>query len=393
VGSIPRSFWLMPRQLSGGCRRRFRMWIFRCRGLCPKGGPDGGIRVLSEGDSDLHTIRDVARLAGVSVPTASKVLNKKGTVSPKLTRRVLSAMEALDYQPDQVARSLKVRQTKTIGIVIPDITNPFFTDVIRGVENEARAHGYSLILTDSNEDAAAEQENLNMLFARRVDGVLLSPVRAFSEPDRLTRRRFPLVLFDRCSAGFEGSAVVTDNFQAAHDATRHLIGLGHVRIAIITGRQDLPNAFDRLEGCRRAFQEAHLALREEYLRNGNFQLEGGYQSALQLLNLPDPPTAIFSSNNKMTLGLMRALAELHIACPERVSVLGFDDFDWTSNFSPRLTTVAQPALEMGKQAVRMLVRKMQATLEGASRPDEEIVALKAELRIRDSTAPPFDLHG
>lgn len=341
----------------------------------------------------MHTIRDVARLAGVSVPTASKVMNKKGTVSPELTRRVLSAMEALDYQPDQVARSLKVRHTKTIGIVIPDITNPFFTDVIRGVENRARAHGYSLILTDSNEDPAAEQENLNMLFARRVDGVLLSPTVAFSAQDRLTRRRFPLVLFDRCSMGFKGSAVVTDNFQAAYDATRHLIDLGHERIAIITGRPDLPNAFDRLEGCRRAFQEAHLPLREEYLRNGDFQLEGGYQCSMELLRLPDPPTAIFSSNNKMTLGLMRALAELRIPCPERVSVLGFDDFDWTSNFSPRLTAVAQPALEMGKQAVRMLVDKMQATWEGVSSQEEKVVALKAELRIRDSTGPPFSRRG
>ena len=123
----------------------------------------------------MHTIRDVARLAGVSVATASKVLNKKGSVRPKLVQRVLDAMSALDYQPDQVARSLKARQTQTIGIVIPDITNPFFTDVIRGVETEARASGYSLILTDSSEDPALEEMNLNMLFARRADGMLLAP--------------------------------------------------------------------------------------------------------------------------------------------------------------------------------------------------------------------------
>ena len=337
----------------------------------------------------MHTIRDVARLAGVSVPTASKVLNKKGSVRPKLVQRVLNAVETLDYHPDQVARSLKVRSTQTVGIVIPDITNPFFTDVIKGVENEARAQGYSLILCDSSEDPALEQTNLTTLFARRVDGVLLAPTAAFATQDRLTRRRFPLVLFDRLSPGFTGSAVVTDNFGAAYDATRHLLGLGHQRVAIITGRLDLLNAFDRLEGFRHALQEAHLPLREEYLRRGNFQLESGYQCGLELMQLPDPPTAIFSSNNKMTLGLMRALNELHVPCPDRVSVLGFDDFDWAANFSPRLTSVAQPTLEMGKQAMQMLLRKMQSVREGVCGEEEKVEVLKAELRVRDSTAAPF----
>jgi LacI family transcriptional regulator len=342
-----------------------------------------------EGGSAVHTIRDVARLAGVSVATTSKVLNKKGYVSTKLTQRVLSATEALDYQPDQVARSLKVRHTQTIGIIIPDITNPFFTDVIKGVENEARARGYSLILCDSSEDPALEQGNLRMLFSRRVDGVLLAPTEDYVAPDRVTRRHFPLVFFDRCSRGFTGSAVVTDNFGAAYDATRHLIGLGHQRLAIITGRLDLPNAVERLEGFRQALQEARLLLREEYLRRGDFHLESGHQQGLELLRLPDPPTAIFSCNNKMTLGLMRALYELGVPCPERVSVLGFDDFDWAANFSPRLTTVAQPTLEMGKQAVQMLLAKIESFKKGLEWDEEKVVALKAELRIRDSTAAPY----
>jgi len=342
-----------------------------------------------EGGSAVHTIRDVARLAGVSVATTSKVLNNKGYVSPKLTQRVLSATEALDYHPDQVARSLKVRQTQTIGIVIPDVTNPFFTDVIKGVENEARAAGYSLILCDSSEDPALERSNLSMLFSRRVDGVLLAPTEGCWAPERVARRRFPLVLFDRCSLGFTGSAVLTDNFAAAYDATRHLIGLGHQRLAIITGRLDLPNAVERLEGFRQALQEARLLLRQEYLRRGDFHLESGHQQGLELLRLPDPPTAIFSCNNKMTLGLMRALYELGVPCPERVSVLGFDDFDWAANFNPRLTTVAQPTLEMGKQAVQMLLAKIESFNRRLEFDEEKVVALKAELRIRDSTAPPY----
>jgi LacI family transcriptional regulator len=316
-------------------------------------------------------------------------LNEKGSVSPKLTQRVLSAVEALDYHPDQVARSLKTRETRTIGIVIPDVTNPFFTDVIRGVESEARVQGYSLIFCDSNEDPSLEQTNLKMLFSRRVDGVLLAPTEANAAQDRLTRRRFPLVFFDRVPPNFFGFAVVTDNLGAAQDATRHLVDLGHERIAIITGQLNLSNGLDRLEGFRKALQQAGLPLRDEYLQRGDFQLESGHICGLKLLKLDPPPTAIFCCNNQMTLGLMRALNELGVACPGRVSVLGFDDFDWAANFSPRLTTVAQPTLEMGKQAVQMLICNIRSFKERESSGEEHVVVLKAELRVRDSTAAPY----
>jgi LacI family transcriptional regulator len=337
----------------------------------------------------LYTIRDVARLAAVSVATVSAVVNKKGRVSPELTQRVEGAMEALDYHPSHVARSLKVCQTEIVGIIIPDATNPFFTDVIRGVEAETRAHGYSLILCDSNEDPAQERDNLNTLFSRRVDGVLLAPTDAYAAQDRLMQRRFPLVFFDRIPPGFKGSAVTTDNLGAAYEATRHLIALGHQRIAIIAGRLDLSNGLDRLEGFRKALQEASLPLPDEYLMRGDFQLQSGHKCGLDLLRLRTPPTAVFSCNNQMTLGLMRALYENRVHCPERISVLGFDDFEWAANFSPRLTTVAQPTFEMGKQAMQMLMRKMKTFKRKDDAVEEKVVALKAELRIRDSTAPPY----
>jgi LacI family transcriptional regulator, galactose operon repressor len=336
----------------------------------------------------LHTIRDVARLADVAVGTVSKVLNSKGTVSPKLRQRVLSAMEALDYRPDQVARSLKVRQTQTIGMVIPDITNPFFGDVVRGVEAEARARGYSLILCDSNEDPATEQADLDTLFARRVDGVLIAPAGDTPAPDRVALRRFPLVFFDRIPPGFTGSAVLTNNLEAVFEATRHLMAMGHRRLAIITGRPNLSSARDRLEGFRKALQQEGVLLRSEYLRQGDFQVESGYNCGLELLRLPSPPTAIFSCNNQMTLGLMRAVAELHVPCPAQVSVLGFDDFLWAANFSPRLTAIAQPSFEMGKLATQMLLGKINSLREKACDDQEQVLVLKAELRLRDSTAAP-----
>ena len=337
----------------------------------------------------MPTIRDVARLANVSLGTVSKVIGGKGTVRPKLAQRIQSAMQALDYHPDQVARSLRVRRTDTIGVLVSDVTNPFFTSIIRGIESEARIHGYSVILCDSNEDPALESSNLDTLFARRVDGVLLIPTHAHTAREQLVRRRFPMVFIDRIPPNFVGSAVVADNVGAAYDATQHLIALGHKHLAIITGNLSLSNGLDRLEGFRKALQQAGFPLHESYLQRGDFLLQSGYLCAQKLLSLPLPPTAILSCSNQMTLGLMRAMREMSISCPEQVSIVGFDDFDWVENTVPRLTTVAQPTLEMGKQSLRMLVRRIKSFQKQGGNPEpEEVLELKTHLCLRDSTAPP-----
>jgi LacI family transcriptional regulator len=339
----------------------------------------------------LYTIRDIARLAGVSVATVSGVLNNKPTVKPALVDRVKKAMEALDYHPDHVARSLRVRRTCTVGMVIADVTNPFFTEVIRGVEKEAQSNGYSVILCDANEDPALERHYLSTLFSRRVDGVLLAPTSSPSAQESRIHKRFPIVLIDRIPLGFTGDAVMTDNFGGAYDGTRHLIELGHRQIAIISGQLNFSNGLDRLDGFRKALQEQHLALPDEYFQRGDFQLESGYRCGLELMRLPMPPTAIFSCNNRMTLGLMRALSEVHVHCPEAVSVLGFDDFEWSAYFTPRLTTIAQPAYEMGTQAMQILLRRLQAPAENNGLNDETpgtVIRLKTELRVRDSTTVP-----
>jgi LacI family transcriptional regulator len=342
----------------------------------------------------LYTIRDIARLAGVSVATVSKVLNNKPTVKPKLVQQVKQAVEALDYHPDQGARSLRVRHTFTAGMIVADVTNPFFTEVIRGIEQEAEVNGYSLILCDTNEDEELEKHYLTTLFSQRVDGVLLIPTSPRLALERHIQRRFPIVLIDRIPLDYTGAAVMTDNVAAAFEGTRHLIELGHRKIAIITGRLNLSNGLDRLEGFRKALEESHIALRDEFLQQGDFQSESGYQCTLKLMGLPEPPTAIFSCNNNMTLGLMRALGELRRQCPQDVSVLGFDDFEWSANFIPRLSTIAQPTYEMGKQAMQMLLRKLAARSSGeevVSGTGETPLMLKAELRKRDSTAalPPL----
>lgn len=339
----------------------------------------------------MYTIRDVARLAGVSVATVSGVINSKPTIKRTLVQRVKDAMVTLDYHPDQVARSLRARRTLTIGAVIADITNPFYADVIRGAEKEAQSNGYSVFLCDASEDPALESRYLSSLFSRRVDGVLLAPTCASPVEYAAMQKRFPMVLIDGYPHGFRGAAVVTDSVTAAYEATKYLIGLGHSRIAIITGRLDLSSGFDRLEGFRKALHEERLILNEAYIQTGNFQTDSGYRSGLNLMRLPEPPTAIFSCNNQMTLGLMRALRELEVPCPKAVSILGFDDFEWSSYFQPRLTAIAQPSREMGRQAMQILLRRLSPTdheSHASALEKDAVVMLKAELRIRDSTTAP-----
>ncbi len=330
-------------------------------------------------------MREVARLAGVSVSTVSAVINETTIVSPRRAQKVREAMNALDYHPDQVARSLKVGRTEVVGVIMPDITNAFYPEVIRGIEDTAGQASYSVILCNSNEDPAQEQRRLNTLFSRRVDGVLIACSDAATAYDSLIRRRFPIVFFDRLPAGAQRGAVCTDNLDAGQSATEHLLELGHRQIAMITGNLLHSTHRDRLEGFRQAMQGRQVAIRNEYLRSGDLQTQSGYESGLALLRLPQPPTAIITSNNKMLLGLMRAIGDLGLVCPAQVSVIGFDDYVWTENFTPRLTVVRQQTYEIGCRAMAMLLKQIGS--EGGSE-QSEVVQLKAELVIRESTAAP-----
>jgi LacI family transcriptional regulator len=330
-------------------------------------------------------MREVARLAGVSVSTVSAVINGTVIVSPRRTQKVREAMDVLEYYPDQVARSLKVGRTKVVGVVMPDITNAFYPEVIRGIEDTAGQVGYSVILCNSNEDPAKEQQHLSMLFSRRVDGVLIACSDAATAYDSLIRKRFPIVFFDRLPSGAHRGAVCTDNLDAARSATEYLLQLGHRKIAMITGNLLHSTHRDRLEGFRKAMQEHHVAILNEYLRSGNLQTHSGYALGLELLRLPQPPTAIIASNNKMLLGLMRVIGELSLACPAYVSVIGFDDYVWTEHFTPRLTVVKQKTYDIGCHAMSMLLAQIGS--EGGS-DHGDLEQIKAELLIRESTARP-----
>jgi len=338
--------------------------------------------------SPSYTMIDVAKLARVSVTTVSAIVNGRGRVSPKLTQRVEDAMATLDYHPNEVARSLRVSRTFTIGMVVPDVSNFFFNDILAGAETKTRQFGFSVLLCDSHEEPAQERELLAMLVRRRVDGILLASTEDTLEESRLPGRRPPIVCFDREPGRFRGGVVLVDNVLASFQATRHLIELGHQRIGIVAGPQTILTGAERLAGFRQALEEAHLALPPEYVRATSFATEPAYCAALELLELSNPPTAIFACNNRMTMGLMRALRHLGLRCPRDVSVVGFDDFEWSELFNPRLTTVVQPSHQMGEVAAEMLIETIMSSDQRAESGERKCRVLKAELRVRESTAPP-----
>lgn len=331
-------------------------------------------------------MRDVARLAGVAISTVSALINDGPRVSPARAQRIRDAMQALDYHPDQVARSLKMGRTQTIGVIVPDITNAFYPQVIRGIEDSAQEAGYGVLLCNSNESPQQEQAHLSMLFSRRVDGVLIACAHGVGAREAPLQRRFPLVFVDRIPQGVSSGAICSDNVDAARAATRHLIDLGHRRIALLAGNLDLSPHAARLEGFRRAMQQAHLPVREELLCAGGMQIEDGKTAGDRLLRLAEPPTAVIASNSKLLLGLLRAIEERGVLCPRDISIVHFDESEWSEHFRPRLTAVVQPTYEMGRRAFELLRERIE---QKTAPPDTSgITMLQAELHQRESTAPP-----
>ncbi len=339
-------------------------------------------------------MQDVSRLADVSIATVSAVVNGKAVVSKELMERVNRAIRILNYQPNIVARSLRMQKSHAFGLVMPQIASPFYAEVLRGVEDEAKENGYSILIADSRGDPDEEQRQLNILSSRRVDGILLAPANLQTMVYDQLDPSLAIVLFDRFPPGFLGSVVMVDNVGASRTGTKYLIESGHRRIAVIVGTPGILTSSERMQGVQMAMSESGIPLHPEYVVSGGFNMRQAYEVAMTLMRLPNPPTAIFSHNHEMTLGVMRALMELAIPCPGQVSVLGFDDFvvgsdcfSWATMFAPPITCIAQPSYIMGREAAAALIRKMNPKTEASSDP-AIILRLQAELRIRKSVAPP-----
>ena len=332
------------------------------------------------------TIREVARQARVSVGTVSNVLAGSASVRPELRRRVEEVMRALDYHPNQIARSLKTRQTKTLGLVISDITNPFFPQVVRGAEDAATLHGYLLITLNTDDSAERERRALAMLRAQKVDGLLLTVASGREDLTHVAQFRdagLPIVCIDRSVPGIDLDLVCSDNAHGARMCMQHLLSRGHRRIGFLGGSPGLQTAQQRLEGYEQTLREAGLPRDPKLVRVGDFRLDSGYRLSKQMLLEADPPTALFASNAMMGFGALKAIHELGLRCPEDVALAVFDEVPFGDVIQPRLTVVAQPAYEMGRVGTELLI----ARLEGREKSAGAVhLTLTPELLVRQSTA-------
>jgi LacI family transcriptional regulator len=332
----------------------------------------------------MATIKDIAGRARVSTATVSHVINQTTYVSPALRERVIKAIRELNYHPNSVARSLKTKKSKTVGMIIPDITNPFFPAVVRGAEDVLHHEGYTLIL--GNSDGALQKEEMyyRTFRAKRVDGILLIVSPSPSAPEYLRQHNpdgLPIVYVDRFHRGVRGDVVAAENIKGSSEGVSHLLTRGHRRTAIITGPLELINARQRLEGYKRALKAHRIPVMDELIRPGKFDVESGYEQTKYLLSLNSPPTAIFVSNALMTTGCLRAFRDLGVRCPDDVAVVSFDDLEWFDLSSPRITAVTQPAYELGATAAELLVKRFSGKLSGS--PCRKL--LPTRLIIRESS--------
>lgn len=334
----------------------------------------------------MSTIRDVARHAGVSSMTVSRVINASGYASADARARVERAISELGYVPNAVARHLRSKRTKTIALVLSDITNPFFTTVARGVEDVAGPRGFGVMFCNTDESASEEVDYLQMLIERQVDGVLLVPAGSAAQPLRLLRsQEVPVVVLDRRVESPDVDQVRTDSVAGGYMLTRHLTDLGHRRIAMLTGKRQISTSVDRVAGYERALAEADIALDPVLVRYGGFGLSAGYRMAKKVLGLDPRPSALFAANEFIAFGALRALRELGLRVPDDVSLVCFDDLPEEWLIDPFLTVVDQPAYAMGREAAELLLGRLDGT-----RPigGQQIVLPGDFIERRSTAAPP-----
>ncbi|MFB0835069.1 LacI family DNA-binding transcriptional regulator [Arthrobacter halodurans] len=309
-------------------------------------------------------MNDVARLARVSGSTVSHVLNGTRAVSDDARRRVENAIEQTGYRRNGLARSLATQRTHTLGLAISVLSNPYFGSLVNAIEKEATAAGYTIVLADTHDDPQSELRAVGSLLDRRIDGLLLAPAVGDGADSRILsvirESKTPLVLIDRF-VDFPCDQFAPENHEPVRALTRHLLELGHRRIAAVTGVEGLSTTRERTEGFLRALGDAGLDPGDALVASGLSTVDGAYAAARLLLDEPDPPTAVVSLNNAMTIGVMKALRERGLQVPRDVALVGFDDFEWADSFEPRLTTMAQDIETMGSLAMQSLLARIAGT--------------------------------
>jgi len=316
------------------------------------------------------TIKDIAEEADVSVTTVSRVLNDKPDVSPNTRKNVLEKINELGYKPNSIARGLALQKTNTLGLIIPDISNPFFPDIARGVEDMANQKGYSVIFCNTDNEQKKEKEAIDLMKEKQVDGILLSlSTTNEKELKNLRKLEYPIVQIDRKIPNINYPSITIDNVKSAYTATKYLIKNGHKKIAHITGDLETITGSQRLKGFKKAIFEKNLNLNKSYIKNGDYSKKSGYQNMLALLKSNNPPTAVFIANDLMAVGAYQAVFKLNLSIPKDISIIGHDDIDVTKLVNPTLTTMSQPKYQLGNEAVQLLINE----IESNKLSNEEII--------------------
>jgi LacI family transcriptional regulator len=329
-------------------------------------------------------MRDVAERAGVSVTSVSHFVNKTRPISNAMQVRIEQAMAELSFKPNALARSLRLKQTKSVGVIVPDSTNPFFANITHSIEKELFAYQYNVILGNSDSNVDRALIYLRVMTERQVDGLIFIDVGASGDAlkELLPRLSIPLVLVDRVIPGLDVDYVTVTNTKGGFDATNHLLSLGHRRIACLTGPPDLPTSADRRQGYIQALTDAGISPDEKLIYAGDFQIESGYTGGIHLLERSPRPTAIFAANDLMAVGVMRAAADLGLSVPAELSVVGFDDIPLARFSTPALTTITQPTLQIGVITASFMLRRIQ---DEQLPPEQKI--LETSLVVRHTTGP------
>lgn len=328
------------------------------------------------------TIRDVAKLAGVSPITVSRVVNNSDYVSESTRARVEAAIDELKYVPNMLGPSLRFKQTMTLALVLTDITNPFWTTVARGVEDVAQANGYGIILCNTDESQSKQDQYLDMLLRRRIDGIVLVPAHSAPEPVGMIQKQgIPVVVLDRQIPGIQVDIVRADSENGAYQLTDHLLSMGHRRIAVLAGPETVSTAVDRVMGYRRALTAHGLPEEAVAIYWGAFTVESGREMALQALSDHQQLTAFFATNNFIAIGAMQAMREMGLTVPDDIALVTLDDIPAVFTIEPFLTVARQPAREMGRKAAQILLDRLSGQLDG----EYQHIVLPTQLIIRASS--------
>lgn len=329
------------------------------------------------------TIHDVAQLANVSMSTVSHVLNGTRKVNEETAAKVRKAIEQTGYIPNFVAKSLKKSSTHTIGVVITDIRNQFFVDVIHAIDEEARKEGYQVFISETEENCQREFEILEALCERRVDGIIYSPTIGKEKETiaYLKKVNIPVVMIDRV-IGREFDWVGVESRESTKEIVKYLVGLGHKKIGVLAGFRGINTTEERVSGYQEAMEEAGLKVRKEWIISGNYRNEPVTEKLLQAMKSEHAPTALMAANNRMIYNAMDALQQAGLRVPEDVSLAAFGYSEWTDYFKPKLTVLIEPCRELGKQAYELLKRRI-----GDREMPVQQIRLMPRLEIRESCLP------